>query len=135
MIMNDPIIDETPLLRVKPFLDEMANNIGNDVITVIPSSANDNMSDKYHEDAATNDDLTQDPCALLTAFQEDLRQLNIYYAETLFKGASYELHDNTFVIYPADASLTEQIKDILEAPLSLIVKQKYNKSVEIVMRE
>ena len=124
-MMTNPIVDQGQVLAVKPIMNDRADDLMNDNITLMSKSANDNKRDT----------ITVNPCALLTAFQEDLRRLNVYYADTLLKGASYELQDNTFVIYPADVSLAAQIKDILEAPLSLIVKQKYNKSVEIVMRE
>ena len=124
-MMKNPIVDQGQILRVNPIMNDRADDLMGHEITAMSKSANDNKRDT----------ITGDPCALLTAFQEDLRRLNVYYADTLLKGASYELQDNTFVIYPADASLAAQIKDILEAPLSLIVKQKYNKSVEIVMRE
>ena len=132
-MMKNPIVDQGQILRVNPIMNNRGDDLMSQEITAMSKSVNDNKRDNKCDNK--RDNITADPCALLTAFQEDLRRLNVYYADTLLKGASYELQDNTFVIYPADASLAAQIKDILEAPLSLIVKQKYNKSVEIVMRE
>ena len=130
-MMKNPIVDQGQILRVNPIMNDQMNHY----IAEMLNSANDNMRDNSCENNAINGISPNDSCALLTAFQKDLRQLNVYYAETILAGASYELHDDTFVIYPADASLTAQVKDILEAPLSYLVKQRYNKSVEIVMRE
>ena len=125
-MMKNPIVDQGQILRVNPIMNDRADDLMGHEITAMSKFANDNK----------RGNITGDPWALLTEIQEDLRRLNVYYADTLLKDAYYELrNNNTFVIYPADMSLAAQIKDILEAPLSLIVKKKYNKSVEIVMRE
>ena len=66
-MMTNPIVDQGQVLAVKPIMNDRADDLMNDNITLMSKSANDNKRDT----------ITVNPCALLTAFQEDLRRLKI----------------------------------------------------------
>ena len=66
-IMTNPIVDQEQILRVNPIMNDRSDDLMNQEITVMSNSANDNKRDT----------ITVNPCALLTAFQEDLRRLKI----------------------------------------------------------